>query len=73
METVNNSKVAIQRQGKFNGLNSVLRDSDTNSLISASQLTREKNAVVIITVKDKKIPLDWKLMKIILSKKINHY
>ena len=44
--------MAIQGQWKFNGLNFMLCDSATNSSLSASQFTREKNAVVIISEKD---------------------
>ena len=52
VETANNYNIEIQGQGIFNGLNSMLCDSATNNLLTASQFTRKKNAVVIIFEKD---------------------
>ena len=39
----------IQGQGKFEGVNGVLCESASNSLLSTSQYTREKDAVVIMS------------------------
>ena len=39
----------IQRRGKFEGLDRVLCDSASSSLLSTSQYTRQKDAVVIIS------------------------
>ena len=52
VETANNSTMAIRGQVKFEGLDSILCDSASNSLLSTSQITLEKNALVIISAKD---------------------
>ena len=39
VETANNSKMPIQGQGKFEGVNGVLCETATNSLLSLSQYT----------------------------------
>ena len=49
VQTANNSTMAIQGQGKFEGVNGVLCESASYSLLSTSQYTREKDAVVIMS------------------------
>ena len=49
VQTANNSTMGIQGRGHFEGVNSVLCESASNSLLSISQYTREKGAVVIMS------------------------
>ena len=49
VQTANNSTMDNQRRGQFEGVNRVLYESASNSLLSTSQYTREKDDVVIMS------------------------
>ena len=80
VETANISTMTIQGQGQFIGLNSVLCESANNSLLSASQFTRENDTIVIISEKDAVgVKLDSTVTSLLndikntISIKINYY